>query len=94
MGLLWPIRALKINGRVGTKFEDHLPAGATGRANDSMIVGYRNCFDFNLRTQLSDSGKDRRALGTIRHTVRGVFYVATGKDLPIPEKNGRSHVEI
>src|SRR5262249_19909728 len=88
--------ALKDNDRVLSKLEDHLPAGAAGRARQLVAVHYSNGANgqFAAGCRLLDGGKDRRALSADGEPIRSVFHVAPGEDLAVLGENRGANVEV
>ena len=86
--------SLKEDSGVRPEFVDHLTAGAAGRTRDALVVDYRDRADLNLGSKLRDRGKNRRALGTIGHSVRRILHITTSENFPVREKNGGSDSEL
>src|ERR1700722_8605688 len=80
VGLLWSGGPLEKDGRVGTELVDHLAAGAARGAGDAVIIGDGDGTNLDLRAQCGHCGKNRSALGAVRHAIRSIFHVAAGKD--------------
>src|SRR6516225_8658876 len=92
--LLGAVRALKEHGRVRAKLINHLPARATGRTGDTVIVRNGDSLNLNLRTKFSNGGEDRCTLCAVAHSVRGILDVATRKDLSIGQQDRRADPKL
>ena len=88
MILLWTLTALEKYGCVGAEFIDDLAARTARRTSNVLVVHDGDGADLDFGTELRDGRKNRRTLGAVRHSVRGVFHIATGKDLAVRQQNG------
>src|SRR5579885_3657542 len=94
VSLLGTVCTLKKDRRVGSELVDDLPAGATRRAGNSMVIRHGDGLNFDLRAQLGDRSENCSSLRTVRHSVRGILHVATRKYLPVCQQDRRSYMKV
>ena len=54
-------RALKKYSRIWPELVDHLPARATGRASNPVIIRHGDGFDFNFRAEFRNCRKNSKS---------------------------------
>src|SRR5262249_39850370 len=83
------------NDGVLAELEDHLPAGAAGRAWQVVAIHHGHSADGQLRAfRLLDSRENCRALGAYRKPVGSVLDVAALEDLPLLGEDGSADTEV
>src|SRR5579862_3357676 len=92
--LLGSSGALKENCCIRPEFVNHLPACPAWRTCDTVIIRHRDGLNLNLRAQFSHGRENRSPLGAVRHSIRSIFYVTSGKDSAIGKKNRRADVKV
>jgi len=60
------------------------------RLERSLLLGRES----QLWAGFGDGREDCGALGTVRHAVRGIFYIASHKHLALRGQDGCSHFEV
>ena len=94
MGLLGSISALKIDDCVWAEFIDDLTARPAWRARHPVIVRDSHRRNFDPRPQLGNRRKNGSTLGAIRHAIRRIFNITTGKNLSVRQQDRRPDSKI
>src|ERR1700722_4828704 len=79
---------------IRSKFINDLPAGAARRTRHSLAVDDGDRANLKLRTIRCNRGKYRGALGTVGHSVGGIFDVASDENLALRGQDRSSHPEV
>src|SRR5260370_37592796 len=92
--LLWAFFPLVEDDGAGPEFIDHLTAGATGRAWNSVIIGNGGGANLEVWAMLGNGRKDRRTLSAAGHSVRRILDVASDEDLAFRAEDSPAHPEL
>src|SRR5260370_9745056 len=92
--LLWALFPVVEDDGARPEFIDHLTAGATGRAWNSVIIGDGDGANLEFWTMLGNGRKDRRTLSAVGHSVRRILDVASDEDLSFRGEDIRAHSAV